>query len=42
VRPDTALRLRVQTAVTGKTQGEIIDELVQSNLPPVNQSGQTS
>jgi hypothetical protein len=35
VLPDTALRLRMRCVVTGKTQGELIDELVQAHLPPV-------
>ena len=34
VLPETAVRLRVYAAVTGKSQGEVIDELAAS-LPAV-------
>lgn len=34
VLPETAVKLRVHAAVTGKTQGEVIDELAAS-LPAV-------
>ena len=35
VLPETAMRLRVRCVMTGKTQGELIDELVLAHLPPV-------
>jgi hypothetical protein len=34
VRTETALRLRIRAAVTGCTQGEILDALVMAYLPP--------
>ena len=34
VLPDTAARLRVWSAAAKKSQGELIDELVQAHLPP--------
>lgn len=35
VSPETATRLRVWSSVWGKSQGELIDQLVQAHLPPV-------
>lgn len=38
---DTATRIRIASAITGKSHGEIIDELAQG-LPPVPAQEQTS
>ena len=35
VLADTATRIRIASAITGKSHGEVIDELVAQNLPPV-------
>jgi len=37
VRPETARRIYIACATRGKTQGEIIDEIVAAALPPVPQ-----
>ena len=36
VLPETAQRVKIACVVQGKTQGEIIDDLVMSYLPPAN------